>query len=68
MRIFVERKTYQHPHRSQWTISKNMFADTKADGTADRRKSPREGRRQIHTHVKGYKRFYRDGCLAAERY
>ena len=68
MRIFVERQTYQHPHRSQWTVTKNMFVETKADGTVDKRKTPRAGRRQIHTHVKGYKRMYRDGCLAAEKY
>ena len=68
MRIFFERQTYAHPHRSQWTVTKNIFAEVKEDGTRDRRKSPREGRRQVHTHTNGHKRYYRDGCLVSEKY
>ena len=68
MRIFIERQTYGHPYNSQWTVTKNIFADVKKDGTRDKRKAPREGRRQVHTHTNGHKRYYLDGCLVSEKY
>ena len=66
--IYHHTREFPHPRRHGWTVKIKFYVPPKADGTPDRRASPRPSRGVIHYHENGHKRIYLNNVLYFEKY